>query len=144
MLLVVYTVRQIWSRNSVQSWTPTSPSMVFGSSMGLCESFFQKYMARRRLLVQYVYISLTSSCCKMSWKHTAHTEVVNLSCSSRCTALKFHIILSHLGLERYWVGTGVDPSSKKVFSHFIWVLYHMPPILTSLLKLVQPPYRRVL
>jgi len=25
-------VRQIWSRNRVQSWTPTSPSMMFGSS----------------------------------------------------------------------------------------------------------------
>ena len=47
-------------------------------------------------------------------------EVVNLSYS--CTALKFHVILSHLGLERYWVGTRVDPSSKKVSSHVIWVL----------------------
>jgi len=25
-------VRQIWSRNRVQGWTPTSPSMMFGSS----------------------------------------------------------------------------------------------------------------
>jgi len=34
---------------------------------------FQKYMAQRWLLVQYVYIRRTSSCCKRSWKHTAHT-----------------------------------------------------------------------
>jgi len=25
-------VRQIWSRNRVQGWTPTSPPMMFGSS----------------------------------------------------------------------------------------------------------------
>jgi len=44
-----------------------------GKFYGDCESCFQKYTARRLLLVQYVYISLTSSCCKMFWKHTAHT-----------------------------------------------------------------------
>ena len=39
----------------------------------LCESCFQKYTAWRRLLVQYVYIRRNSSCCKRSWKRTAHT-----------------------------------------------------------------------
>jgi len=49
--------------------------MIFGSSMQLCESCFQKYTARQRLVVQYVYISLTSSCCTRYWKHTAHTQL---------------------------------------------------------------------
>ena len=36
----------------------------------LCESCFQKYTARRRLLVQYVY----KPDFQLSWKHTAHTK----------------------------------------------------------------------
>jgi len=37
---------------------------------------FKKNMARRQLhvLVQYVNMRRTSSCCKRSWKHTAHTK----------------------------------------------------------------------
>lgn len=46
------------------------------------------------------------------------SEVVNLSCGSWCTALKVYVILSHIGLESYWVGARVGPFSE-VFSHII-------------------------
>jgi len=47
----------------------------------LCESCFQKYMAQRGLLVQYVHIRRNSSCCKRSWKRTAHGIRLHCKCT---------------------------------------------------------------
>ena len=81
-------------------------------------------MARWWLLVQHVYIKRNSSCCKRSWKRTAHTKLLYLTAkaldSHRSTwiVIKFfcyHIILINATLRSHWTLSNSEASPR------IWV-----------------------
>jgi len=114
--VVFAAVRQIWSRNSIQSWLPTIPSTMFGKSTATLWYQPSKYMARRWLLVQYVHTIRTSSCCKRFWEHTAHTKPQY--CEGASLTQKYvnsfanHIILINTALWSHWMLSNSEVSPR--------------------------------